>query len=367
MSDSPCSPSILSALDAQYRCGGLVPDPGQKRVAQELQTLADGLRTYRPSWRLWSFARRPPRGLYIQGTVGRGKSMLMDLFFACVPTARKWRVHFHEFMSVVHERRRTMANQADPLPRIARTIADRTWVLCFDEFYIDDIADAMIMARFFTALFKRGVIMVATSNHLPGELYADGLHRERFLPFIDVLNTHLNVITIDGTHDYRRHHLKEDDLYKISSGPGARDHINTLFQRLTHNAPIEPSVLTIEGRRLPIIAAHGVARFDFQSLCNQPLGAADYQSLAHAFDILILEDIPYMTPENSNAARRFVTLIDILYECRIRLICSATAEPEQLFMIPGQDFSRTISRLEEMRSTGYPGPASPISSQPPQK
>ena len=349
--------SILSELDAQYRSGALIPDPGQKMVAQELQTLADALRTYRPSWWLWSLARRPPRGLYIQGTVGRGKSMLMDLFFACVPTERKWRVHFHEFMSEVHARRKTLANQTDPLPRIAESIADQAWVLCFDEFYVDDIADAMIMARFFTALFKRGVIMVATSNHLPSTLYADGLHRERFLPFIDLLSQQLNIITIDGERDYRRRRLKEHDLYNTSPGPNARDHINTLFKRLTDNAPIEPSVLTIDGRQLPITAAHGVARFDFQSLCNRPLGAIDYQSLAHAFDILILEDIPYMSSENSDAARRFVTLIDILYECRIRLICSAAAEPEQLFTMQGHDFSRTISRLEEMRSTGYPGPA----------
>ncbi len=350
--------SILSALDEHYRSGVLIPDPGQKSVARELQTLADALRTYRPPWH-WLLPRagQVPRGLYIQGTVGRGKSMLMDLFFTCVPTKRKWRVHFHEFMSVVHKRRKTLANQSDPLPRIARSIAEEARVLCFDEFHVDDIADAMILARFFTALFKRGVIMVATSNHLPGELYADGLHRERFLPFIDLLTDQLTIVQIDGNRDYRRHLLKERDLYMTPPGENASNQIDTLFKKLTRQGPVEPSVLTIDGRTLPVTAAHGVARFDFHSLCGQALGAADYQFLAQNFDVLIIENIPHMTPENSDATRRFMTLIDIVYDCRIRLICSAAAEPEQLFTgdHQGRDFSRIISRLEEMRSTDYPG------------
>jgi cell division protein ZapE len=383
------STSVSDGPLATYRllqeAGSLQPDPVQAAVALRLQHLYDELKgtVFSGSGGLGErisrfFGRNSqninPRGLYIHGGVGRGKSMLMDLFFSSAPVALKRRVHFHAFMLEVHEKihrwrqtgeaaRHRQSGMAgdDPIPPLAADIASSARLLCFDEFQVSDVADAMILARLFAALFARGVVVVSTSNRAPEGLYEGGLNRQLFLPFIDLLHEKLDVLELDGPTDYRLARLGGAPVYYSPADEVATKALSVTFYRLTDHevgdrAAVGPEEILVQGRKLFVpIASRGVAVFSFKRLCESPLGAADYLAIAWRYHTLILVGIPRLGPEKRNEAKRFVTLIDALYENNVKLLCSAAASPEELY-VEGHgsfEFARTVSRLKEMQSHDY--------------
>jgi cell division protein ZapE len=365
MSEGP-----IQVYRALRRSGELRPDPGQELAAEKLQSLHNALRNYQPSsgaggWkeRLGLGRRRadPPQGLYIFGGVGTGKSMLMDLFFDVAPVERKRRVHFHAFMLEVQDRlhlwrQKTRGSKSDPLPELAADLAEEAWLLCFDEFHVVNIADAMILGRLFEALFGLGVVVVATSNWPPERLYEGGLQRERFEPFIALLKERLDILLLDSGTDYRLARLQNMPVYHAPLGPRAKKALDEAFGKLTEGVAVQPEVIAHKGRKIPVsAAARGVARFTFAELCEQPLGAGDYLAIAERYHTLLLSGVPKLNADRRNEARRFMTLIDVLYERRVNLLISADAPPEDLY--PRGDgafeFERTVSRLQEMRSCEY--------------
>ncbi len=361
----------LAAYRALRREGALHHDAGQELAAEKLQSLHNALRGYRPAgggggWKArLGLARRreePPQGLYIFGSVGTGKSMLMDIFFDTAPLQKKRRVHFHAFMQEVQDRlhawRQDPANKGkgDPLPVIAEALAGEAWLLCFDEFHVVNIADAMILGRLFETLFAAGVVVIATSNWPPDRLYEGGLQRERFEPFIDLVKQRLDVLELDSGVDYRLKRLKDITVYHAPLGPRAEAALDKAFAELTEGAEAVPDTVIYKGREIPVpLAARGVARFAFADLCEQPLGPGDYLAIAGLFHTVVLSGVPQLSAEKRNEARRFMTLIDALYEHRVKLVVSAEAPPERLY--PSGDgaveFQRTVSRLQEMRSADY--------------
>ncbi len=363
----------LAAWRAQVADGRLAPDPAQEACAAALQELHEALRRLaeggsararKGGWlaRLGLARRRAPAsetpgGLYIHGAVGRGKSMLMDLFFAGAPVAAKRRVHFHAFMAEMHDRAHRLRRRAgDPIPRLADAVAERAALLCFDEFQVDNIADAMILGRLFEALFARGVTVVATSNTAPGELYRNGLQRERFLPFIALLERRLRVLELDGEQDHRLARLKGRRVYHTPLGPAAAAELDRAFRDLTDEERGRPETLAVRGRTLAVPeAARGVARFRFDELCRRPLGAGDYLALAARFHTIVLAGVPALAPSDRNAARRFINLIDALYESRCNLVLSAETAPDRLYPegLGADAFRRTTSRLIEMQAEDY--------------
>jgi cell division protein ZapE len=364
----PTGGGPLADYRARRRAGELQGDPAQELAAEKLQSLHNALLHYEPAagrlgWReRLGLARRreePPQGLYLFGGVGRGKSMLMDLFFAAA-AARKRRIHFHAFMLEVHEslhrQRQEGRAEADPLLPLAARIAEQATLLCFDEFHVSNIADAMLLGRLFGALFDLGVVVVATSNYAPDDLYKGGLQRERFLPFIEMLKERLDVLELDGAVDYRLSRIKGMTVYHRPLGRAASDALAAAFARLTDDAAGTATTLFVQGRRMTVPrAAKGVACFAFADLCEQPLGAADYIAIATHFHTLILDGIPRMTEEKRNEARRCMTLIDALYEHKTNLICAADDAPDRLYVAGDGafDFRRTASRLAEMQSMAY--------------
>ncbi|WP_243735597.1 cell division protein ZapE [Dongia mobilis] len=374
----------LPAYRAMHRAGRLHHDAAQELAAEKLQSLHNALRNYKPQaqaglqaiGQAWAarlgLARRifgagevtAPQGLYLYGGVGRGKSMLMDLFFAHAPVEKKRRVHFHAFMLEVHEQlhqwRQEKPKQVDLIPTLAEKIGQEVTLLCFDEFHVTNIADAMILGRLFTALFERGVVMVATSNWAPDDLYKGGLQRDQFLPFIALLKDRLDVLELDGARDYRLARLKDMSVYHYPLGDLAARHMREAFARMTDNEPPIASHLTVQGRRLEIqrqvANVHGrVAWFDFDELCAKALGAADYLAIATHYDVVLLDGVPKLSAERRNEARRFINLIDALYEHKVTTIIAAADKPERLY--PEGDgafeFERTVSRLNEMQSVEY--------------
>ncbi|EDP62786.1 hypothetical protein BAL199_10532 [alpha proteobacterium BAL199] len=301
-----------------------------------------------------------PVGLYLYGPVGRGKSMLMDLFFDAAPVAAKRRVHFQEFMQEVHgsiHRFRTEGGAGDtPILQAAAAVADQVSLLCFDEMEVKDIADAMILSRLFTALFERGVVVVTTSNRPPDDLYRGGLHRDRFLPFIELLKDRLASIDLGDGTDYRRDRLAGEMLFFTPADEAARAALDRLFGELTGGASPEPDSVVVLGRELTVpAAAKGVARFAFRELCDRPLGPGDFLAIARRYRAVLIDDVPRMTDSIRDQARRFMMLIDSLYERRVSLVCSADAEAGELYAGTdwGFEFDRTVSRLMEMRSAAY--------------
>jgi cell division protein ZapE len=359
---------LLDRLRARIAAGELRADSLQMAAAERLDRLARELAAVGPSAgqstgilaRLGLKASPPPlpRGVYIHGDVGRGKSMLMDLFYEVVSFGPKRRVHFHAFMLEVQQRLHKLRQTGgkEPLSRLAEALAGEARLLCFDEFHVVDIADAMILARLFEALFAQGVVVVATSNWAPRRLYEGGLNRELFLPFIDVLLRHVDVVALEGPVDYRLQRMRDVPVYLSPDDADAEERLLGIFATLSDGEIGAPDAIAVGSRQLKVPkAADGVAFFPFASLCEQPLGPADYLALTERYHTLILKGVPLLTPDRRNEARRFMTLVDALYERHTMLFLSAAAPPDQLYP-RGEgafEFRRTASRLAEMQSRDY--------------
>ncbi|MEZ5987212.1 MAG: cell division protein ZapE [Hyphomonas sp.] len=362
--------NVLSQYRERVEAGLLSNDPIQAEAAALLDDLAR--RLAEPQKNGWFSKSEPARGLYLWGGVGRGKSMLMDLFFENAAPKAKRRVHFHEFMAEIQDRLDTWRKMPegerrrspwrvkgagdDPIPPVAKQVAAEAQLLCFDEFQVTQIADAMILARLFDQLFSRGITMVATSNREPDDLYKDGINRPLFLPFIKHLKDRCDVFHLASDRDYRLDRLIAAPVWYAPLGPQADASLEDVWTRLTSGAHAQHVTLTVKGRKLEVSReAAGVAWFSFDELCARPLYSRDYLTIAANFHTIILRGIPQLGPDKRNEAARFVALIDALYEAKIKLIASAAAEPEILY--PEGDgafeFERTVSRLHEMRSTDY--------------
>lgn len=368
-------PNVSARYQALAEAGDLERDPAQEAVAARLTALEARIaeqRLARKSSALgWMFASRqkqqaPLKGLYIHGDVGRGKTMLMDMFFARSAVERKRRAHFNEFMAEVHERvhdfrsriKRGDMVEDDPIRLTATALAEEAWLLCFDEFQVTDIADAMILGRLFARLFERGVVVVATSNVRPGDLYEDGLNRALFLPFIALLEEHMDVAELCARTDFRLEKLGGVPVWHMPADRSADYALEQAWRQLTGADGGRPVELAVKGRKLlaPKVAA-GVAWFSFEELCERPLGAADYLKVAREFHTVIVERIPVMGAEQRNEARRFVALVDTFYDNGVKIVASADAEPGGLYTgtdgNEAREFRRTASRLNEMRSQAY--------------
>ena len=366
----------LDQYNALVADGTLDADAEQAAAVQALEQLHGQLKDYSPGPKgLFRTRATPPQGLYMWGGVGRGKSLLMDLFFEAAPVAARRRVHFHEFMAETHERiarwramddasrkkhpaRVRKAKLDDPIPHVANATFMNAHLLCFDEFQVTDIADAMLLGRFFEALFEFGVVAIATSNRHPTDLYKDGLNRQLFLPFIDLLQENMQVHELEAARDYRLDQLSGAPVYHFPLGPEADTAMDKAWSRLISGAPEQGEILTVRGRQLPVErAARGAARETFEALCSRALGAEDYLAIARNYNTLFMDRIPQLSPEKRNEAKRFVTLIDALYEHKTKFVCSADASPQDLY--PAGDgafeFERTTSRLMEMQSADYLG------------
>lgn len=366
--------TVFSELQRRIASGELYADDAQIRAANALDDLLERISSVEEKSIFFWREKKAPKGLYLWGGVGRGKSMLMDWFFEAVNVEEKSRVHFHAFMLDVHEqigswrkmddkdRRRAdhyvRGAGDDPIAPVAKLIAKRSQVLCFDEFHVTDIADAMILSRLFEALWSRGVVVVATSNRPPEDLYKHGLNRDLFEPFIELMPEHLIIHEFEGDVDHRLRQLTAAPVYYSPLGDGAELAIESAWNRLTGAAIARPTTLRVQGRDLVLEnTAAGTARTTFHRLCSNPLGPADYLKLAHSFQTLILENVPIMDRAMRNEAKRFVTLVDALYETKTKLVMSAAGEPDSLYQKGDGsfEFERTVSRLMEMRSEDYLG------------
>ncbi|MFV0410556.1 MAG: cell division protein ZapE [Paracoccus sp. (in: a-proteobacteria)] len=361
--------SVTALYDARVRGGQLKDDAAQRAVLPALDRLVGSLtgeaapRPARSGWRSFFGGRSAPepegvRGLYLWGGVGRGKSMLMDLVMEAAPFADKRRVHFHEFMQEIQAglndaRKR---GEQDAIRPVAEAVAAKARLLCFDEMQITDIADAMIVGRLFQFLFSFGVCIVTTSNRVPEDLYKNGLNRQLFLPFIALIREKMEVIALDSPHDHRQGRAGGDQVWFSPLNREARAAMDEIWAELTGGGAPPPLVLDVHGRKVEIALHQGrMARASFWDLCSRALGPADYLALAKAVDLLLIDEIPQLSSSNFNEARRFVTLIDALYEAKVRVIASAAAEPERLY-IEGEgsfEFERTASRLREMQDVDW--------------
>ncbi len=367
---------VLEAVyNTRVKAGHFDKDPAQFLLVQKLDhlllELGNTQLASKQSALGWLFSRKKlaasrSRGLYIWGPVGRGKAMLMDMFFNHVTGIKKRRVHFHDFMQDIHARihdhrkklKRGETSENDPLPPVARTLALETQLLCFDEFSVTDVADAMILSRLFTRLFEHGMIVVATSNVTPDALYPHGLNRKHFLSFIELLKENVETFWLDARTDFRLEKLANAPVYLLSGNDGSKNELNRIWQQLTGTVLGGRETLTIKGRQLTIPqAARGAARFSFNAICAQPLAAGDYLAIASRYHSIFIDDIPQMSREMRNEAKRFIILIDTLYDHHINLVCTAATSPEQLYLAKSGteqfEFQRTASRLIEMQSHEY--------------
>src|SRR5579871_3382129 len=367
------SDTFLSDYQNLVSSGAIEPDPAQAEVADAFAALEQKLVGYKPPRKQGLLGRLfadknggPPRGLYIHGEVGRGKTMLMDLFFQASPVEHKRRAHFHEFMAEVHERiygyrqaiTRGELADADVIALTASAIFDDAWLLCFDEFHVTDIADAMILGRLFARLFELGTVVVATSNVAPDDLYKGGLNRSLFLPFIGQITDHMTVLRLDARTDFRLEKLAGVKMWLVPADGAAAAALDKAWARMTGNAPCRPRDISIKGRTLHVpCASHGVARFSFADLCLKPLAASDYLRLARDYHTIMVDHVPVMDYPDRNAAKRFITLIDTLYDNAVKLMASAAADPLSLYLATdgneANEFKRTSSRLIEMSSESY--------------
>ncbi|MDX8432520.1 cell division protein ZapE [Mesorhizobium abyssinicae] len=362
--------TVRQRYDHLVETGAIARDPAQERIAAALDRLTDEISAKRLAQKSsalgWLFARKQPpaavRGLYIHGGVGRGKTMLMDMFFELLPVRRKRRVHFNDFMADVQDRiqkhRQARKNgdvkEDDPIPPVARELAEQAWVLCFDEFSVTDIADAMILSRLFSALVANGVVLVATSNVAPENLYRDGLNRQLFLPFIGLLERNAEVMTLDSDKDYRLEKLSRMAVYVSPADAAADAALDEAWQAMTHGKPTAETALTVKGRQVVVPRAAGdAARFSFADLCEKPLGARDFLAIAGRFSTIFIDHVPVLGEGKRNEAKRFILLIDTLYDHHIRLVVSADAPPTGLYTAKRGnevfEFERTASRLIEMQ------------------
>jgi cell division protein ZapE len=371
-------PSVPPAtFHAHYQAlvssGAIEADAAQARAVEAFDALEQRLASYRPARKQGLLGRlfadkdaAPPRGLYIHGEVGRGKTMLMDLFFQQSPVAHKRRAHFHEFMAEVHERiygfRQNIARgemaDGDVIALTAASIFEQAWLLCFDEFHVTDIADAMILGRLFSRLFELGTVVVATSNVAPEDLYKGGLNRALFLPFIKQISDHMDVLRLDARTDFRLEKLAGVKMWLVPADAEAAASLDKAWGKMTGQAPCKPRDISIKGRVLHVpCSAHGVARFSFSDICEKPLAASDYLRLAHDYHTILIDRIPVMDYAERNAAKRFIALIDTLYDNAVKLMASAEADPVSLYKATdgyeANEFKRTSSRLIEMSSESY--------------
>jgi len=367
------SPSFSAHYQALVASGAIEPDAAQAEAADAFAGLERRLAGYKPLRKQGLLGRlfadkdgAPPRGLYIHGDVGRGKTMLMDLFFQHSQVEHKRRAHFHEFMAEVHERiygyRQNIARgeiaDGDVIALTAGSIFDEAWLLCFDEFHVTDIADAMILGRLFSKLFELGTVVVATSNVAPEDLYKGGLNRALFLPFIAQISDHMDVLRLDARTDFRLEKLAGVKMWLVPADRAADAALDQAWARMTGKAPCKPRDISIKGRVLHVpCSADGVARFSFAEICEKPLAASDYLRLAHDYHTLLIDRIPVMDYAERNAAKRFIALIDTLYDNAVKLMASAEADPVSLYLATegheANEFKRTSSRLIEMSSESY--------------
>ncbi len=367
--------SVVEQLNALTASGELKADAAQLGVAAHLDRILSDLKLRKPAKKKsalgWMFARKAAsspsvKGLYVHGSVGRGKTMLMDMFFQMAPIEKKRRCHFHEFMADVHNRvhahrqklKSGETKQADPIPPVAAQLLAEAELLCFDEFTVTDIADAMILARLFTELFANGCTLVTTSNVVPDNLYKDGLNRGLFLPFIDLLQQNVEVVSLDSPIDYRMEKVKSLPVYVTPLNGAADQAMDMAWHHLTAGQAVAPVEIEMKGRSVLVPRAAGrVARFTFRDLCEKPLGASDFLAIADRFDTVFIDHIPMLSADRRNETKRFIILIDTLYDHTVRLFASAAAMPEDLLGtrkgIEGFEFDRTASRLFEMRSADY--------------
>ena len=351
--------SVREAYQAELKARGYQSDPAQLRAIDALQRCADDWAAYKDK-RSNSFKKlfnHPdvPKGVYMYGGVGRGKSFLMDCFYNAVPIRRKTRLHFHEFMREVHRELAGLKGTVNPLDELGKRMARKFKLICFDEFHVADITDAMILHRLLAALFDNGVGFVTTSNFKPDDLYPGGLHRERILPAIELLNQRMEVVNVDNGTDYRRRTLEQVELYHTPLGPEADAAMNEAFTRLASGGDEDP-VLYIESREIKARRrAGGVVWFDFKQLCGGPRSQNDYLEIASQFHTLLLSDVPHMPVRMASEARRFTWLVDVLYDRRVKFILSAEVAPELLYAEGplAHEFPRTVSRLNEMQSAEY--------------
>ncbi|PTE07640.1 cell division protein ZapE [Mesorhizobium helmanticense] len=367
--------TVRQRYDHLVASGAIERDPAQERITAALDRLITEISAKRLAHKSsalgWLFARKREtheavKGLYIHGGVGRGKTMLMDMFFELVPVRRKRRVHFNDFMADVQDRiqkhRQARKNgdvkEDDPIPPVARKLAEEAWVLCFDEFSVTDIADAMILSRLFSALFANGVVLVATSNVAPDDLYRDGLNRQLFLPFIGMLERHAHVLALDADKDYRLDKLSRMPVYITPADAAADAALDAAWEAMTHGRPTAGTTLTVKGRQVAVpVAAGEAARFSFADLCEKPLGARDYLAIAARFSTIFIDQVPVLGEGRRNEAKRFILLIDTLYDHHVRLVVSAEAAPPDLYIAKRGnevfEFERTASRLIEMQSRDW--------------
>jgi cell division protein ZapE len=370
---SPPSTSFRAHFQALVSSGAIEPDAAQAEAAEVFSSLEQRLSSYKPARKQGLLGRLftdknggPPRGLYVYGEVGRGKTMLMDLFFQHSPIEHKRRAHFHEFMAEVHERifgfRQNIARgeiaDGDVIALTANAIFDEAWLLCFDEFHVTDIADAMILGRLFSKLFELGTVVVATSNVAPEDLYKGGLNRALFLPFITQIAEHMDVLQLNARIDFRLEKLTGVKMWLVPADRSADAALDKAWAKMTGNAPCKPRDISIKGRVLHVpCSADGVARFSFAEICEVPLAASDYLRLAHDYHTILVDHIPVMDYDERNAAKRFIALIDTLYDNAVKLMASAAADPMSLYVATegseANEFKRTSSRLIEMSSESY--------------
>jgi cell division protein ZapE len=366
--------SVATRYGADVAAGRIERDDAQLVIVERMTELEARMAEYRLTRKSsalgWLFASReralpPIKGMYIYGEVGRGKTMLMDLFFESSPVAQKRRAHFHEFMLDVHERIYAIRQKVkfgepdeDPIRRVAEDLAAETWLLCFDEFHVTDIADAMILGRLFAQLFERGIVLVATANVPPDELYKDGLNRALFLPFIDMLNARMDIVQLGARTDFRLEKLAGQPVWYVPDDAAADASLDQAWRRLGGGERGGALELAVKGRSVQVPRAfRGVARFSFHDLCEEPLAAAEYLRIAREFHTVILDHVPVMAYDDRNAAKRFIILIDTFYDMNVKLIASAAAAPDALYRadegFEAREFKRTASRLIEMRSQAY--------------